>query len=36
LTEADISLAGDLLGYRPKVGIDEGLRLTVDSFRRAS
>jgi nucleoside-diphosphate-sugar epimerase len=32
LTHADVSLAGQLLGYRPTVGIEEGLRRTVDSF----
>ena len=35
LTEADISLAHDLLGYVPKVGIEEGLARTVDAFRSA-
>lgn len=29
---ADISLAQDLLGYQPKVGVTEGLRRTVDYF----
>jgi UDP-glucose 4-epimerase len=36
LTEADVSLARDLLGYEPKVDIREGLRRTVESFRVAS
>jgi len=34
-TEADVSLARDLLGYRPKVGIRDGLRRTVDYFRES-
>jgi UDP-glucose 4-epimerase len=33
LTEADIALASRLVGYEPKVPIDEGLRRTVESFR---
>ena len=32
-TEADVSLARQLIGYEPKVDIEEGLRRTVDSFR---
>ena len=36
LTEADVSLAGDLLGFEPKVTIEEGLRRTVDAFRGPS
>jgi nucleoside-diphosphate-sugar epimerase len=32
-TEADISLARDLIGYEPRVGIEEGLRRTVERFR---
>lgn len=32
-TEADVSLARELIGYAPKVEIEEGLRRTVDSFR---
>ena len=32
-SQADISLAGRVLGYQPAVGIDEGLRRTVESFR---
>jgi UDP-glucose 4-epimerase len=36
LTEADISLAKGLLGYRPSVRIQEGLRRTVEHFRRAT
>lgn len=32
LTMADISLARELLGFRPSVGIEEGLRRTVASF----
>jgi UDP-N-acetylglucosamine 4-epimerase len=27
---ADISLARSLLGYEPKVGLEEGLQLTFD------
>jgi dTDP-glucose 4,6-dehydratase len=30
----DISLASELLGWRPVVGLREGLRRTIDSFRR--
>ncbi|MGH9590399.1 MAG: SDR family oxidoreductase [Terracidiphilus sp.] len=30
---ADIRLAGDLLGYRPKIDFREGLRRTVDWYR---
>jgi nucleoside-diphosphate-sugar epimerase len=33
LTEADVSLARRLLGYAPRVPIDEGLRRTVEYFR---
>jgi nucleoside-diphosphate-sugar epimerase len=33
MTQADISLAHRMFGYTPKVGIDEGLRRTVESFR---
>ena len=33
LTEADVSLAREHLGYEPKVAIEEGLRRTVESFR---
>ncbi|HEX6331139.1 MAG TPA: SDR family oxidoreductase [Actinomycetota bacterium] len=32
-TEADISLAHELIGYKPHVGIEEGLRRTVEWFR---
>ena len=32
---ADISLAGELLGYRPSVGFREGLERTVEWYRRA-
>jgi nucleoside-diphosphate-sugar epimerase len=32
-TEADVSLARRLIGYEPVVGIEEGLRRTVESFR---
>ncbi len=32
LSHADISLAGRLLGYRPEVGIEEGLRRTTAWF----
>jgi nucleoside-diphosphate-sugar epimerase len=31
----DIALAEDLLGYRPNVSFDEGLRATVEWFRRS-
>ena len=33
-SRADISKAGELLGYEPLVGFDEGLRRTVDWFRQ--
>jgi UDP-glucose 4-epimerase len=33
LTEADVSLAGSLIGYEPSVPIDEGLRRTVAWFQ---
>jgi UDP-glucuronate 4-epimerase len=33
ITFADVSKAGRLLGYAPKVGIEEGLRRFVDWFR---
>jgi UDP-glucose 4-epimerase len=33
---ADISKARELLGYEPKVDLEEGLRLTVDWYRRQS
>ena len=36
LTEARISLARELLGYEPRVQMEEGLRRTVESFRQAS
>jgi len=32
---ADISLAGELLGYAPKVDFREGLRRTVEWYRGA-
>ena len=32
LTDADVSLAGALIGYRPNTSIREGLRRTVDWF----
>ena len=32
-TQADVSLAGRLLGYVPKVPIEEGVERTVDWFR---
>jgi len=32
-TEADVSLARRLIGYEPKVDIEEGLRRTVEWFR---
>ena len=31
---ADISAARQLLGYEPRVGLEEGLRLTIDDLRR--
>jgi UDP-glucose 4-epimerase len=34
-SHADISLAHDLLGYRPVVGFRDGLRETIDSLRGA-
>jgi UDP-glucose 4-epimerase len=33
---ADISLARELLGYQPTVGFDEGLRRTVEYYRRSA
>ena len=33
---ADVSLARELLGFRPRVGIDEGLRRTVEWYRRTA
>jgi UDP-glucuronate 4-epimerase len=35
-TLADVSLAGQALGYAPKVPIDDGIRRFVDWFRRSS
>lgn len=35
-TEADVSLARELIGYRPKIDIGEGLRRTVAWFREAA
>jgi nucleoside-diphosphate-sugar epimerase len=32
-SEADVSLAASLIGYEPEVGIEEGLRRTVEWFR---
>lgn len=32
---ADLSLARSLLGYTPKVGLEEGLRLTIDWWTRS-
>jgi UDP-glucose 4-epimerase len=32
---ADISLARSLLGYEPKVGLEEGLRLTLDWWQKS-
>jgi nucleoside-diphosphate-sugar epimerase len=31
---ADISLAQDLIGYAPEFGIDEGLRITTQWFKK--
>jgi nucleoside-diphosphate-sugar epimerase len=36
VTEADVSLAGRVLGYTPTVDITEGLRRTVESFKEAA
>ena len=33
MTMADVTLATDRLGYRPTVGIEEGIRRTVGSFQ---
>ncbi len=33
-SQADISKARTLLGYEPHVGLEEGLRHTLDWFRR--
>jgi UDP-glucose 4-epimerase len=33
VSEADVSLARELIGYEPRVGIDEGTRKTVAWFR---
>ncbi|MEX0989850.1 MAG: NAD-dependent epimerase/dehydratase family protein [Actinomycetota bacterium] len=33
VTDADVSLAAELLGHRPAVPIEEGLRTTVETFR---
>ena len=33
LSQADVSVAGELLGYRPEVPIDHGVRRTVSWFR---
>jgi nucleoside-diphosphate-sugar epimerase len=33
VSEADVSLAAELIGYRPSVAIDEGIRRTVAWFR---
>ncbi|HEY5838107.1 MAG TPA: hypothetical protein VIT19_03660, partial [Pyrinomonadaceae bacterium] len=32
---ADISLARSLLGYEPRVGLEEGLRLTFDWWQKS-
>ena len=34
LSEADVSAARELIGYRPQVAIADGVRLTVASFRK--
>jgi nucleoside-diphosphate-sugar epimerase len=34
-SRADVALARELLGYEPKIGFEEGLRLTVDWYRSA-
>jgi len=34
-SQADISKANALLGYTPTVSLEEGLKLTLDWFRRA-
>jgi UDP-N-acetylglucosamine 4-epimerase len=33
-SQADISLAKRLIGYAPTVGLEEGLRITVDWFQK--
>ena len=33
VSEADVSSAGELIGYSPHVAIDEGIRRTVAWFR---
>jgi nucleoside-diphosphate-sugar epimerase len=33
LSEADVSLARELIGYEPCVGVEDGIRRTVDWFR---
>jgi nucleoside-diphosphate-sugar epimerase len=33
ITEADLSLADELLGFRPRVGLREGLRRTIEWFK---
>ena len=35
-SQADISKAAKMLGYRPTVGLEEGLRHTVDWFKQSS
>ena len=32
-SQADISLAREILGYRPKIFFEEGLKLTVEWYR---
>ncbi|HEV2521587.1 MAG TPA: SDR family oxidoreductase [Candidatus Acidoferrales bacterium] len=34
-SQADITLAQEMLGYRPKIGFEEGLRLTWDWYKAA-
>ena len=31
-SQADISLAAKLLGWKPRIGVDEGLRKTVEWY----
>jgi UDP-glucose 4-epimerase len=34
MTQADVSLAGELFGYEPSIDIEEGLKRTIASFKR--
>ena len=35
-SQADISKAGTMLGYQPAVGLEEGLRKTVEWYQQAN